>query len=315
LNSEGIFSYYKSLDEVEQGCKGSMNLAACEIIVHPTDKTRLDIAVKNEQCIYLKTNNEKDRQKWLVALGSAKANVNTNDCASDNATSKRLSISVSGGGGGHATSAAAVTSSTYDEIKTKKSELRLYCDLLMQQVHTVKQAVTDPTSSSSGGVNLEQLDEGSNLLAKTCDTFISTLDDAMQLAEAAQCAAMASAMAPATTPAAAHHSPTGVVRVGDACVPSQRRASRVHSESSERSPTPSSLMAAESVAAAARKGLSSRVRLASTDSGGGGVQVGKSTPPPATPNGFQSVFGGQRSDIMISPFAHPSKDQTNGTGH
>ena len=49
LDTEGILSYYKSIDEVDQGCKGSMNLAACEIIVHASDKTRLDIAVKNEQ--------------------------------------------------------------------------------------------------------------------------------------------------------------------------------------------------------------------------------------------------------------------------
>ena len=37
------------MEEVDQGCKGSMNLAACEIVVHPSDKTRIDISVKNEQ--------------------------------------------------------------------------------------------------------------------------------------------------------------------------------------------------------------------------------------------------------------------------
>ena len=30
-----------------------------------------------------------------------------------------------------------------DTLKSKKSELRLYCDLLMQQVHMVKTAVTE----------------------------------------------------------------------------------------------------------------------------------------------------------------------------
>ena len=29
-----------------------------------------------------------------------------------------------------------------EQLKAKKSELRLYCDLLMQQVHSVKQAVS-----------------------------------------------------------------------------------------------------------------------------------------------------------------------------
>lgn len=29
-----------------------------------------------------------------------------------------------------------------DIVKTKKSELRLYCDLLMEQVHSVKQSIS-----------------------------------------------------------------------------------------------------------------------------------------------------------------------------
>ena len=45
----------------------------CEIVVQPNDVTRLDLNVSNEQYIYLRANNEKERQKWLVALGSAKA--------------------------------------------------------------------------------------------------------------------------------------------------------------------------------------------------------------------------------------------------
>ena len=34
-----------------------------------------------------------------------------------------------------------------DELRAKKSELRLYCDLLMQQVHSVKQAVNKEDKS------------------------------------------------------------------------------------------------------------------------------------------------------------------------
>ena len=35
-----------------------------------------------------------------------------------------------------------------DQLRAKKSELRLYCDLLMQQVHSVKQAVNKEDKSS-----------------------------------------------------------------------------------------------------------------------------------------------------------------------
>ena len=49
LSENGILSYYSSHDEVDQGCKGSMNVAACEIIVSQTDNTRLDIIVSHEK--------------------------------------------------------------------------------------------------------------------------------------------------------------------------------------------------------------------------------------------------------------------------
>jgi hypothetical protein len=41
----GILSYYKSYDEVSQGCKGSLNISACEIVVNSADNTRLDLII------------------------------------------------------------------------------------------------------------------------------------------------------------------------------------------------------------------------------------------------------------------------------
>ena len=60
-----------------------MNLGACDILVNPNDRTRIDISLKNEYSICLKCQDEKDRQKWLVALGSAKANATTASAAAD----------------------------------------------------------------------------------------------------------------------------------------------------------------------------------------------------------------------------------------
>jgi len=71
---DGVLSYFKSYDEVSLGCKGSISLNVCEIVVHSNDQTRLDLNVSNEQYLYLKANSEKERQQWLIALGSAKAN-------------------------------------------------------------------------------------------------------------------------------------------------------------------------------------------------------------------------------------------------
>lgn len=63
-------------------------------------------------------------------------------------------------------------------MKTKRSELRLYCDLLMQQVHTIKTAATQSPP------DVPKLDESTVLLGATCDTFINTLEDCLRLARA-----------------------------------------------------------------------------------------------------------------------------------
>jgi len=44
------------------------------LTAYPNDNSRLDIVVNNEQRWYLKTNNAAERQAWLIALGTSKAN-------------------------------------------------------------------------------------------------------------------------------------------------------------------------------------------------------------------------------------------------
>lgn len=66
-----------------------------------------------------------------------------------------------------------------DSLKSKKSELRLYCDLLMQQVHMVK-----TSANCESGPDLEKLNEATSLLTATCDTFIKTLEECMKMSNA-----------------------------------------------------------------------------------------------------------------------------------
>jgi len=150
----GVLSYYKSKEEVKQGCKGSIKIQACEINVNSIDMTRLDLVIPGEQHMYLRAATSQERQLWLVALGTAKACVQSRN-------RKELS------------------ENNPDMLKTKKSELRLYCDLLMQQVHTLKTAVTQ-----ENGPEIEKMDDATNLLGATCDTFIKTLEECMKMANA-----------------------------------------------------------------------------------------------------------------------------------
>ena len=137
----------------------------CEIIVNPNDNTRLDLNVSNEQYLYLKANNEKERQQWLVALGSAKAGL------ANRQRRQRISSTTSSTFSDFSNQAIPQLSNPSEQdvqiLKSKKVELRLYCDLLMQEIHKVK--------------NGEETDE--NMISATCDTFIQTLDDMMELAD------------------------------------------------------------------------------------------------------------------------------------
>lgn len=158
LDDSGVLVYYKSQEEVHQGCKGSLKISACEISVHPADPLRVDVTLPGEQHFYLRASTSHERQQWLVALGSAKA------C--DRITKDSCEPIIH------------IEDKTDFSLKTKRSELRLYCDLLMQQVHSVKDA------SSQSPPDVQKLDESTQLLSATCDTFISTLEDCLRLARA-----------------------------------------------------------------------------------------------------------------------------------
>ncbi|EMP26367.1 Pleckstrin like proteiny domain-containing family A member 3 [Chelonia mydas] len=73
-------------------------------------------------------------------------------------------------------------SETNESLKTKMSELRLYCDLLMQQVHTIQEFVHHDQTSSSPSI--ENMNEASSLLSATCNTFITTLEECVKIANA-----------------------------------------------------------------------------------------------------------------------------------
>ncbi|XP_059963819.1 pleckstrin homology domain-containing family A member 8 isoform X2 [Mesoplodon densirostris] len=131
-------------------------MAVCEIQVHSVDNTRMDLIIPGEQYFYLKARSVAERQRWLVALGSAKA------CLTDSRTQKEKEFA-----------------ENTENLKTKMSELRLYCDLLVQQVDKTKEVTATGVSNSEEGIDV------GTLLKSTCNTFLKTLEECMQIANAA----------------------------------------------------------------------------------------------------------------------------------
>ncbi|XP_068592225.1 pleckstrin homology domain-containing family A member 8 [Cebidichthys violaceus] len=148
----GTLSYYDSQEDAWKGCKGSIKISVCEIQVHSSDSTRVDLTIPGEQYFYLRAINAAERQKWLVALGTAKA------CLTDNRTKREKELQ-----------------ENTEALKTKMSELRLYCDLLLQQVNKIKE------NDELGDTVETGIDTG-NMLKSTCTTFLKTLEECMQIA-------------------------------------------------------------------------------------------------------------------------------------
>ncbi|XP_068426456.1 pleckstrin homology domain-containing family A member 8 isoform X2 [Clinocottus analis] len=148
----GTLSYYDSQEDAWKGCKGSIKISVCEIQVHSSDSTRVDLTIPGEQYFYLRAINPAERQKWLVALGTSKA------CLTDNRTKREKELQ-----------------ENTEALKTKMSELRLYCDLLLQQVNKIKENDELGDAAETG------IDTG-NMVKSTCTTFLKTLEECMQIA-------------------------------------------------------------------------------------------------------------------------------------
>uniref|UniRef100_A0A3P8SW72 Pleckstrin homology domain-containing family A member 8 n=1 Tax=Amphiprion percula TaxID=161767 RepID=A0A3P8SW72_AMPPE len=169
----GTLSYYDSQEDAWKGCKGSIKISVCEIQVNSSDSTRFDLTIPGEQYFYLKAINAAERQKWLVALGTAKA------CLTDNRTKREKELQ-----------------ENTEALKTKMSELRLYCDLLLQQVNKIKE-------NDELGETAEMGIDTGNLVKSTCTTFLKTLEECMQIANRTFSTDMASQSPPGTPPVAA----------------------------------------------------------------------------------------------------------------
>uniref|UniRef100_A0A669CQI9 Pleckstrin homology domain containing, family A (phosphoinositide binding specific) member 8 n=1 Tax=Oreochromis niloticus TaxID=8128 RepID=A0A669CQI9_ORENI len=82
-----------------------------------------------------------------------------------------------------------------EALKTKMSELRLYCDLLLQQVNKIKE------NDDLGDTAEMGLDTG-NMVKSTCTTFLKTLEECMQIANRTFTTDLAPQSPPGTPPVA-----------------------------------------------------------------------------------------------------------------
>lgn len=151
----GILSYYQNEEEVDSGAKASLKVSSCDIVPDIVDNRKFDVTVGSGQRFSLRASSTSLRQTWLIALGSAKQE---ND--------GRALLTKQNG-------------DKSEKLNKKSTELRLYCDLLVQQVDTIQESVNKARENTdTEDVNLN---ENAVMLSATCKTFIKTLKDTMAL--------------------------------------------------------------------------------------------------------------------------------------
>uniref|UniRef100_A0A669BN60 Ceramide transfer protein n=1 Tax=Oreochromis niloticus TaxID=8128 RepID=A0A669BN60_ORENI len=127
-------SYYKSEDEREYGCRGSLCLSKAVITPHEFDECRFDVSV-NDSVWYLRAEDPEHRLQWIESIELHKAESGYGSETSLRRHGSMLSL----------TSAASALSSTSTSsfkkghrLREKLAEMETFRDILCRQVDTLQ---------------------------------------------------------------------------------------------------------------------------------------------------------------------------------
>ncbi|XP_007548865.1 collagen type IV alpha-3-binding protein-like isoform X4 [Poecilia formosa] len=127
-------SYYKSQDETEYGCRGSLCLSKAVITPHEFDECRLDISV-NDSVWYLRAQDPERRNKWIEFIELHRADSGYGSESSLRRHGSMLSLT-------SATSGYSATSTSSfkkgHSLREKLAEMETFRDILCRQVDTLQ---------------------------------------------------------------------------------------------------------------------------------------------------------------------------------
>ncbi|XP_006006673.1 ceramide transfer protein isoform X2 [Latimeria chalumnae] len=127
-------SYYKSEDETEYGCRGSICLSKAVITPHEFDECRFDISV-NDSVWYLRAQDPDHRQQWIDSIEQHKAESGYGSESSLRRHGSMLSLT-SAASGYSATSTSSFKKG--HSLREKLAEMETFRDILCRQVDTLQ---------------------------------------------------------------------------------------------------------------------------------------------------------------------------------
>ncbi|CAG07874.1 unnamed protein product, partial [Tetraodon nigroviridis] len=127
-------SYYKSEDEREYGCRGSLCLSKAVITPHEFDECRLDISV-NDSVWYLRAEDPEHRRQWIESIELHKAESGYGSETSLRRHGSMLSLTSA------ASALSATSTSSFKKghrLREKLAEMETFRDILCRQVDTLQ---------------------------------------------------------------------------------------------------------------------------------------------------------------------------------
>uniref|UniRef100_A0A8C9WDR3 Sesquipedalian n=1 Tax=Scleropages formosus TaxID=113540 RepID=A0A8C9WDR3_SCLFO len=127
-------SYYKSQDEREYGCRGSLCLSKAVITPHEFDECRLDISV-NDSVWYLRAQDPEHRNQWIDSIELHRAESGYGSESSLRRHGSMLSLMSA------ASSYSATSASSFKKghsLREKLAEMETFRDILCRQVDTLQ---------------------------------------------------------------------------------------------------------------------------------------------------------------------------------
>ncbi|XP_051924389.1 ceramide transfer protein-like isoform X2 [Hippocampus zosterae] len=127
-------SYYKSEDEREYGCRGSLCLSKAVITPHEFDECRFDISV-NDSVWYLRAEDPKHRLQWIESIELHKAESGYGSESSLRRHGSMLSLTSA------ASAVSATSTSSFKKghrLCEKLAEMETFRDILCRQVDTLQ---------------------------------------------------------------------------------------------------------------------------------------------------------------------------------
>ncbi|XP_047426465.1 ceramide transfer protein-like isoform X4 [Mugil cephalus] len=126
-------SYYKSQDETEYGCRGSLCLTKAVITPHEFDECRLDISV-NDSVWYLRAQDPEHRHQWIDSIELHRADSGYGSESSLRRHGSMLSLTSATSG----YSATSTSSFKGHSLREKLAEMETFRDILCRQVDTLQ---------------------------------------------------------------------------------------------------------------------------------------------------------------------------------